>query len=101
MLYLPPLTHHPPRILARPVRFELTTSGFEGGSDKEDRTSLRALEGITWFESALAAYECLPLRVGEKARVSATTIEGADCHQTDGGIRSTETFEKAVDKPQG
>jgi hypothetical protein len=59
---------------ARPVRFELTTSGFEGRREIVDPACLRGLAGITWFDSALAAYRCLPVRVGEKARVSANTF---------------------------
>lgn len=36
--------------------------------------AVSALGGITWFAAALAAYRCLPVRVGEKARVSAKTL---------------------------
>ncbi len=63
--------------------------------ENEDPASLRALAPITWREAALAAFRCLPVRVGEKARVSAKTFMVGDSQQIELAVRPTENMEEA------
>ena len=56
---------------------------------------MRTLAPITWLEAALRAFRCLPVRIGEKARVSAKTFVVGDSRQIELAVRPTENIEEA------
>jgi hypothetical protein len=82
---------------ASPRGFEPLTYGSGGPRENDDPASLRALGGITWLDAALAAYRCLPVRIGEKARGSAKTFVVGDSQQTELAVRPIENTEEAAD----
>ena len=81
--------------MARPRGFEPLTYGSGGPSENDDPASLRPLAPVVRLEAALAAYRCLPVHVGEKARVSAKTFVVGDSQQIELAVRPTENMEEA------